>query len=285
MSFIKKTAIDLVYDFIGGSLIAIAIMMFSAPNQIAPGGMSGFATITNVLTGVPIGTISLLLNIPLLLLGYKTLGKKFTFNTLRSVAIMTICMDYVYINLTPYTGDRLLASLFAGAIIGAGVGVVFMRGSTTGGTDIIIKMILRKFPYFSVGRISMGINLIVLSLAVIVYGNIESALYGLIMTVVSGWMLDSIIYGSNVGKYCTIVTRKGDEVSKALISDLKRGVTIMDARGAYSGTTTEVLVCVVRKNEYFKLKNTVKSIDPTSFIIVTEANDIIGQGFGSPIEF
>ena len=280
----KKLSIDILYDFVGSSLIAMAIMMFSAPNQIAPGGLSGISTLVNHLTGIPIGTFSMIVNIPLLLIGYRSLGKKFTLNTLRTVIILTFCMDYVFAKVPPYTGDRLLAALFAGAFMGAGVGVVFMRGSTTGGTDIITKMILKKYPYFSAGKLILYMNVIIMAVAAIIYNNIEAALYGLIMTVTSGQVLDGIIYGANVGKYCTIITKKGAEVSKTVISEIHRGVTIMDGRGAYTGEGTEVLVCVVRKSEFFKLKRAVQAVDPASFIIVTEANDIIGNGFHNPIE-
>lgn len=280
----KKLAIDIFYDIIGSSLIAMAIMMFSAPNQIAPGGLSGISTLVNHLTGIPIGTFSMLVNVPLLLLGYRSLGKKFTLNTLRSVIILTICMDYIFAGMTPYTGDRLLASLFAGAFMGAGVGIVFMRGSTTGGTDIITKMILKKYPYFSAGKLIMYMNVAIMAVAALVYGNIEAALYGLIMTVTSGQVLDSIIYGANVGKYCTIITKKGQAVADVVMAEIHRGVTILEGKGAYTKQESEVLVCVVRKQEFFKLKNAVHEVDPTAFIIVTEANDIIGNGFKNPTQ-
>ncbi len=279
MNRLKQFILDIGYDLVGTSLCAIGIMVFSSPNHIAPGGASGVATLVNYLTGIPIGTMSMLINIPLLLIGYRSLGKRFTLNTLRTVLVSTLMLDYVWTHLPPYRGDVLLAALFAGVFSGAGVGVIFMHGSTTGGSDIITKMILKKHPYYSAGKIVLYINGFVMILAAFVYQNIEAALYGLIMTFTSGKVLDGLIYGANVGKYVTVITKRGQQVADVIIEQLHRGVTILAGKGAYTQEPNEMLVCVVRKQEFYRLKNAIYSIDPAAFIVVTEANDIIGKGF------
>ena len=276
----RKLLTDIGFDILGGSSIAIGVMAFSAPNQIAPGGANGVATLINYLFGLPIGTVSFFINLPLLIMAYKALGRRFTLRTLRAVAISTIMMDLVWRYLIPpYQGDQLLAALFAGAFSGIGSGLVFMRGSTTGGSDIVTKLILKKYPYISTGAIAMTVNGAVIIAAALVYGKIESALYGLIMTFASGRVIDAIIYGSNTGKYAMIVTHHPDEISRRIIKELHRGVTILDAKGAYNGQPTNVLMYVVRKQQFFQLKHLIHTVDPQAFVIITEANEILGRGF------
>lgn len=276
----RKVLADIGFDILGGSSIAIGVMAFSSPNQIAPGGANGIATLLNFLFGVPIGTAAFFINLPLLIIGYRVLGRRFTLRTLRAVAISTIMMDLVWSWLVPaYRGDQLLAALFAGVFSGIGSGLVFMRGSTTGGSDIVTKLILKKYPYISTGAIAMTVNGSVIIAAALIYGRIESALYGLIMTFASGRVIDAIVYGSNTGKYAMIVTRHPDEISQRIMRELHRGVTILDAKGAYNGQATSVLMCVVRKHQFFQLRHLIRLVDPDAFVIVTEAHEILGKGF------
>ncbi len=278
---IKVIFLNICYDILGNSLLAVGIKMFSSPNHIAPGGAVGVATLLNHLTQLPIGIGSLFVNIPLLLVGYRSIGRRFTLSTLRTVVIGTIVMDYVLVGLPTYTGDPLLAALFGGVLTGSGVGFIFMRGSTTGGSDIIIKLVQKHRPYIPTSQIVLLVNGSIMLSAAVVYQNIEAALYGLIMTFTSGKVMDALIYGANMGRYVNVVTRKGAEVAHVIMEEIHRGVTIIDGHGAYTGKDLTVLMIVVRKHEFHKLRNAIHRADPTAFVIATEANDIIGKGFNT----
>lgn len=272
---------DLVYDFSGSVCMSIAIKMFSAPNKIAPGGVNGIATLINYLTEFPIGSAALLLNIPLLFLAWKGLGRRFVLWTLRTLLIYTAVADILFVSPIVYRGDPLLAALFGGVFIGIAGGLIFMHGSTAGGADIVMKLIQRKYPHYSAGQLIFVINAAVMLAAAAVYQNIEAALYGLIMTFTSGRVMDGILYGADVGKSCLIITGRPDELAKEIIENINRSATIIDVKGAYRNTEGWMLICVVRRQEYYTLKRIIARVDPDAFVIVNEANQILGRGFKS----
>ena len=278
---IIQTGKDLAYDFIGSVCMAVAIKMFSAPNNIAPGGVNGIATLLNYTTGFPIGTAALVLNIPLLILAWKTLGKRFVLWTLRTLLIYTAVADILFISPIVYRGDSILAALFGGVFIGISSGLIFMHGSTAGGADIVIKLVQKKYPHYSAGQLILVINGAVMIGAAIVYQNIEAALYGLIMTFTSGRVMDGILYGADTGKSCMIVTGKPKELASKIIETIHRSATIIDIKGAYKDTKGWMLLCVVRRQEYYALKKLIAQVDPEAFVIVNEANQILGRGFKS----
>lgn len=280
---VKTFWLDCLYDFVGSCLYGVGILSFTAPNHIAPGGVSGIATLLNYLFGVPIGAMNFAINIPLVVIAYLVLGKAFTAKTLKSVFIMSVVLDYVIIYLPPYQGNHLLAALFGGVFMGIGLGIVFMRGSTTGGTDILGKLFQLKAPHVPIGRMMFFIDVVVLTAAAFVYKNIEASLFGLISMYASAQMMDSILYGLENGKMVHIVSKKNQEIVKDIITDLNRSATILDGKGAYSGQKTDVIMVVVRKTEFFKLKTLVRRHDPDAFIVVSEANEIIGDGW-KPID-
>ncbi|WP_312640586.1 YitT family protein [Hydrogenoanaerobacterium sp.] len=274
---------DIIFDIVGASLYAVGVHMFTAPNHIAPGGVTGIATIVNYLWGIPIGTVSLLINIPLLFLSFQLLGKSMTVKTLKSVLVMSLVLDVMGIFLPPYTKNPLLAALFGGVGIGAGLALIFMRGATTGGTDIVARLLQRKFPYLPIGRAMLMVDCVVLITSSFVYQQLESALYGLITIFTCSRVLDSLLYGVDVGKMVLVISEKSEEISKVIIHDLDRGATLLAGKGAYSGNDKYVVLSAVRKNQFHKLKNMVYDVDPRAFIIVAEAGEIMGEGF-KPIQ-
>lgn len=280
---IKNILIDCLYDVLGSLLYGIGIICFTAPNHVAPGGVSGIATLVNYVTDLPIGLVNFCINVPLVIIGFIVLGKAFTAKTFKSVIIMSFVLDYVVIHFPLYTGDVLLASLFGGVAMGAGLALVFMRGSTTGGTDILAKLIQLKAPHVPIGRMLLILDCFVLLAAAVVYGNIDASLFGLIAMFASAQVMDNILYGLENGKMVHIVSVKNDEIVKDIIAHLNRSATILKSRGAYSGAETDTIMVVVRKTEYFKLKTLVHSHDPNAFMIVTEAGEIIGEGW-KPID-
>ncbi len=270
-------------DFLASVLIAVSIKSFQAPNQIIGGGVAGIATLVNFLTGLPIGTVSFLINVPLLLVGYRKIGRRFILSTLRVLVILAVTMDYLLAWIPAYHGNLLLAALFGGAFAGFGYGLVLMRGSSTGGVDIIVRMIQRQRPHLSFGNVILMLDLVIVSAAVFVYRNVEVVLYAVVLIFVSTQVIDRIISGADLRKLVLVISKDCPQIAKRVISEISRGATLLRAEGAYSGADTRMMVCVVETQELFRLKCAVRSIDPSAFVIVAEAAEILGQGF-KPID-
>ena len=197
----KKILTDIFYNATGAFLIAIGIYCFSEKINVAPGGVSGIAVMVKYLTGLPVGGISLLINIPLLAVAYKYIGKMFAISTLSSVLLYTLIIDGVVTPFFPqYEGDRMLGAVFGGVIIGCGLGIIFMRGSSTGGTDIIGYLVEQKYPHIPIGKALMIVDSFILGISVFVFGNIESALYGVVVLYVQGSLINRIVYGAEKGR-------------------------------------------------------------------------------------
>ncbi len=228
-----KKVLDLIADnliWIAGCFIyALAINFFNVPNQIAQGGFSGLAIVINYLTGLPVGTINLALNIPILLIALKFIGKKFVLKTLWVTVLLSVSIDLVALIPYEYTGDKLLASIFSGALLGAGVALVAARGSTTGGTDVLSKLLRLVFPHISYGKLVMFSDMVVIAISAIVFKSIESALYAAIVIFVSSKVIDYILYGMAKSKMLMVVTDHADEISQALVNNSPRGVSIVTA--------------------------------------------------------
>ncbi len=280
----KKRAFDLAVDnifwVIGCVLYALAINIFNVPNNIAQGGFSGLAIVINYLSKLPVGAVNLALNIPILILAWIFIGKKFVAKTLWVTVLLSAAIDITAV-LVPYeyTGDKLLASIFSGALLGAGVAIVAARGATTGGTDVMSKLLRLVFPHMSYGKLVMLSDMVVIAVSAIVFRSIESALYAAIVIFVSSKVIDYILYGMGKSKMLMVITEKSEEISHAIISQSPRGVSIVPVTGAYTKEEKNMLVCVLRSNEVSSVIKLIKSIDPNTFTIITEANEIIGKGF------
>ena len=279
--WLSSYPVDVLFIFLGTAIYAFGIYAFTVPNQIAPGGVTGLATVINAFTGIKIGTIVTVFNVPLLIFGFTKLGKRFLLNTLLSTVSFNLLYDYIYPFLPNYRGNTLLAAIFGGLFIGLGIAIVFMRGGSTGGMDIVNKAVQVKKPHISLGKISFITDLIVISIAAVSFRSLESALYAVIAMFVSSKTIDALIYGTNVGKMVLIVSSKSEEISKLIVSDLFRGCTIVDAHGAYSGQSKKVLLCACKNVEFYNLKHIVKRLDPRAFMIVSEAGEVFGEGFSS----
>lgn len=258
---------------------AVSLKMFAVPNQIAPSGFTGITVIINYLTGLPIGSMSLLLNFPLLIVCWFAIGRFFVWQTLRALVIYTVLVDVVFSSPQVYMGDPLLAAIFAGVFNGIAGGMMFMRGASGGGTDLLLKLIRKRYPYFSTGQLVMAINGVIMVMASLVYGNIEAGLYGLIMTFTSGRVMDAMLNGADAAKSVLIITHQPEKISDAIIQRLHRSATILNGTGAFKRDQTYVVMCVVRKTEFFLLKKLIREEDHDAFVIVNEANQILGRGF------
>ena len=280
----KKFLIDIVYDIIGSYCYGLAINMFTAANHIAPGGVAGFSTLVNYLIPqLGIGFVSFLINVPLVIMALLFLGKGFTINTLKTVVIFTWILDNGFPGVKPYTANPLLASMFAGVLIGVGLGLILSRGSSTGGTDIVGLLIKKKMPHVSIAKLLMAVDATVVIMSVIVYKNIESAMLAFVTMFVYSNVMDKVIYSGDRGMLMFVVSDKAKEIGNEISARIHRGATLLQGKGAYHGDEREVVLCAMKTNETPKLKSIIKEIDPKAFVMVTTANEIMGSGF-KPVE-
>lgn len=268
------------YILIGAGVfcMSIGINYFFAPNTIAPGGVTGFAVVVKQLTGIEIYLINLILNIPLFIFGAKALGKSTAIKTLYA----TILLSFFLKVLPPIvlTHDLLLSSLFGGVLTGAGLGLVFKFGGTTGGTDLAGAMLSGKFPNISLPNAMMMIDLVVVVFAGVVEKNIEISLYSMIAMFTTVKVIDLVLEGVGYLKAFYIITNMPEEVGDKLMKDLNRGLTSLQGKGMYTKESKEVLLCVVSRSQFTQVKEIVKSIDPDAFVMVTEMSEVLGEGFG-----
>ena len=279
---VLRWIVDIILVIVGAGLYSVGLYCFATPNDIASGGVGGISIIINELTELNVGILYGAINVPLIIIGLIFLGKKMMIKTVISVAVITGVTDYLlpYLNVPAYSeGDKILAALFGGIFFGVGMGLVYLREGTTGGTDIINKLINMKFPHFSMGVIMMATDAVVIVTSMIVFRSIEAGLYSIISIFVASKVMDMILYGSFEGKMLLIFSDKYEEISDYIMTSLDRGVTYLDGTGAYSKAEKHIICCAVHKNEYSKVKRKVKEIDTHAFIIITNAGEVLGQGF------
>ncbi|MBQ4129688.1 MAG: YitT family protein [Ruminococcus sp.] len=267
--------------FIGSVMYAASVNTFTSPNNIAPGGLTGVGTMLNHLFDLPIGVVILVLNIPLFIWGAIENGRKFLTKTIVATVLVSVIIDVMAPFSYKYEGDTLLAAIFGGLLSGLGLAFIFFRGGTTGGTDIVARIIHKHHPHISVGTMILIVDAVVFIAAAFVYQSIESALYAVITVFVSTKVIDTVIYGiaHDNGKLMFIITNKYEELSSEIIERIGRGVTLLDAQGAYKNESKKVLLCAVRPSQVHKTKVLVNSVDENAFIVVTTANAISGKGF------
>ena len=281
--YVKEAAVWV----IGCLLYSTAVNGFALPNSIAQSGMTGASVILHKLFGWPIGLVGFALNIPLLILMYIFISRGSLLKTLIVSAILSGALDFMtwmFANHIPvYQGNPILAALICGVLQGAGLGIIMTTNATSGGTDIIGRLVHKAVPYITVGKVVMAADAIIVIAYMIVFRSFESGLYAIIVAFVSSRVIDSLLYGMANGKMLMIFTEKADEIANAIISSSRRGVSILPAVGAYSRDNKNLRICVARKNEISGLLKTVRSIDNETFIIVSEANEVLGKGFKKSI--
>lgn len=281
---IKELAIDVGADIIGSVIYAIGISMFTEPNDIAPGGVTGLATVLHSITDIQIGTWAFIINIPIMIFGFFFLGKKVMISTFRSLTIMTLIMNYLDLFLPKYRENPLLAAIFGGAAIGIGLGIIFLRGSTTGGTDIIGRIIIKWIPHIPLGKILLVIDGIIVIVAAFYYKTLNSALYAFISVYITERAIDAVLYGSNEGRIAYVMSEKYDAITKRVIVECDRGVTLVDGEGGYSGATKKIIMCAMPSRQFAQFKKIVLEEDPLAFIVTSPTKHIIGEGFKQTFE-
>lgn len=261
----------------GSFFAALGYALFILPCALAPGGVSGVAVIINHLLGYRVGLINLIINVPLFLLAQKRLGKDFLIKSLIGTFLLSIFIDALPI-IDLAQSDRLLASIFGGILIGSGLALCFASGGSTGGIDILTKLILTKRPDFSVGNMMLMLDGIIIALSMLVMG-VAGGLYSLLTVLVSTKTIDFIVSGYSQAKLYWIISDKSEEISKKIMVELGRGVTIIEATGAFSAKKKNTIICLVGRQDVLKLKQIIKKADSTSFAFVLPATEVLGNGF------
>lgn len=276
----KELMWDVLADIAGGLFYALGIYTFAKTANFAPGGLSGLALITHHLWGLPIGIMTLVFNIPVILLSFRLLGKRFLFKSLCSMIVCTLFVDFLLPAVSPpYTGSPLLAALYSGIFLGAGLAVLYMRGSSSGGTDFLTMSVKVLRPHMSLGAVTMIIDLIIILMGWPVFGNIDSVLYGIVATGVTSIVIDKTMYGVGAGKLIIIISDHGQEVADKIANAIDRGSTLIRAIGTYTGSERQVLLCACNKSQAFKVRSAAHEVDENAFVMITETSEVYGEGF------
>lgn len=279
---IKEVCIDLLFFVCGCAAYAAAAQWLLYPARVSPGGVTGIAAVLFYLTELPMGLSVLVLNIPLLIAGFRGFGGGFIFKTAVSVLFVSFFLELAETFPISLTTDPILSSVFGGLLSGVGLSLVMLRGATTGGADIAVKLINKRRKNLSVGRLFFYIDGFVIALSAVVYRNVETALYSVVAIFVSAKVMDALLYGNQSGRIFFIITRSGEELKNTIMERSGRGVTMIPAVGGYSGGQLNLLLCAVRNSEMNRLRQTVLKSDPTAFFFIASAGDIAGEGFEEP---
>lgn len=263
--------------FIGLTLTAMATGLFYLPNGIVTGGVSGIATILYHFK-IPPGLVYLFVNIILLVLSYKILGKTFVINSIIAVLYVSVSVQF-FSGFSPVTKNILLASVFGSILFGLGAVLTFMYNANTGGTDIIARLIQAGFSHFPIGKLLLVIDTVIILVSLFIFKDVDLALYGIIGLFISSWVIDFFINFLNSSKLIFVITDKGEKISEAIIKNSRRGVTILNARGAYSMQRKNLLLCALKDKEIPEFHKLVTGIDKNAFIIFTNSEKIFGLGF------
>ncbi len=277
---IKYLLRDLCLVISGSAIFSVSVNMFSAPNNIVQGGLTGIGTVANYLFSLPIGTVMLVLNIPLFALALRRLRLRFVVKTVVSTFIFTTLIDLGAYVIPPYKGDMLLGCIFCGVLSGVGLALVFLTGATTGGTDIIAMLIRTKKTNISMGNIMLVADLAVILLSFVVYREIESIMYAVIVIFISAKAIDFVLYGREHTKLIFIITAKKDDVLSAILLEIGRGASVLPVTGGYTGKDKNLILCAAKKIQIREILRLTKAKDPQAFTVVCDAGQVIGEGFG-----
>lgn len=278
-SISKKDSIKNTVLFILGPIItAFGISVFYLPNKVVSGGVSGLSTILYHLAKIPPGLSFAIINGLFLLLSFKYIGKEFVFKTVIGAANVSLFVQ-IFSMVPPLTNDIILASIFGSLIYGFGIGITFLSGGSTGGTDILSRLLQHFFPHIKIGKLLLAVDAAVILSSLIAFRQIDLALWGIVALFLSTFAVDWLIQKLNISKLAFVVTDKGLEVSKFLVSTSPRGVTIIDVTGAYTMEKKTTLMCALNENELPEFQRKILEIDKEAFIIFSESQQIVGNGF------
>lgn len=273
---VRESIRNAVYISLGLVICSLAYRMFLVPNDVAPGGFTGIGQLCNALFGIKVGTVSMLLNIPLFALSMKSLGLKFGVKSFAASMLLSLLIDYMPVKAA--TDDLLLASVFGGVVGGIGFGLILRGSATTGGSDMLGALIHSAIPTLKVGVIIFMVDALVVLASAFVFSP-KLAMYALISVSIMNFTLDYVLEGFNRSTAYLIVSKESEAISRKILSEMERGVTGLNGRGLYSGESREVLLCVVNRFEAMQLRRIVMLCDPRAFMIALTAHEVLGEGF------
>lgn len=275
-----ELAKDIAIDFIAGLLIAFGVYNLANSANFPMVGFNGIALILFKLFGLPMGTVALLMNIPVAIFTYPILGKKFFLKSARTILITSFVMDFIAPLLPVYEGDRLLAALCCGVLSGLGYAMIYMRGSSTGGADFISMALRAKNPHISLGTITFVMDFVIVLLGtVLATKDVDSLIYGVIVTYLLSIVVDKVMYGIDEGKVTLIVTEHGQAICDRIDQVLGRGSTILKGMGSYSKAEKDVVMCACNNKQMYGIRKLIKEVDPKAFLVIMESNEVVGEGF------
>lgn len=273
-----KSVVEFIWVTAGVIIIALGLDMFLIPNKIAAGGVSGAATVVHYVLGLPVGLTMLFMNIPLFAMGVYRLGLSFGFRSLYGTLALSVAIDGMARFLPVPTQEPLLASLYGGAMVGLGLGLVFRYRGTTGGTDLAAA-VLRSYTGINIGQLLFMVDALVVLAAGLTFHSWELAMYALLTIFVTAWVIDLVQEGISYAKAFFIISVRTDDIAEAILTRLDRGVTALKGQGLYTRTDRDVLLTVVNRSEVSRLKEVVYEIDPAAFLILTDVREVLGEGF------
>ena len=266
-------------ELLAGALVtALGFCYFFLFHDIAPGGVTGIATVLSAATGLGVGLLSFLINLPLFLIGWRRVGPRFAARSFVAMSALSFFIDLIPIR--ELTGNIMLAAVFGGMLMGIGLGMVVRAGATTGGTDMVAGILHDFLPSFSIPMILLVIDGMVILVAAL-YFSVEAGLYALLACFVSSKAMDTVIKGVNTAMQFTIITAEKEKIVNRILYDMNRGCTDISATGTYSGKPVGMLLCVVPRLEAARLKKIVAEVDPDAFVTVCDVNEVVGEGFTS----
>lgn len=279
----KRTAVQILKEYIfivvGAAAYAAGFQFFFYPNDIVTGGVTGVAMIINYLTDLPVGVMIIIINIPLFALAWKRFGLRFMLGSLVGMGVSSVLVDLFSLIGLSATDNPLLACIYGGLFTGFGLGLIYLAGVTTGGVDIIAKIVRRRRPHMNFGTIILIMDVVVISTFALVFDKFDSAMYAIIGMFISAKTIDLVLYGIDTSKVCYIISDENEKIKNMITTELDRGVTILHGEGAYTGSPKRVLFCVIKQQQIAEVRRIIRATDPGAFMIVTDAKDVFGDGF------
>ena len=279
-NLLKQHLVPYLWITLASAVYAVGFNWCYEPNQIGFGGITGLGQIINyLLPWAPIGTVVIILNVPLFILGWKFLGGHILISSLYAMFISSVFIDVLHLLYQFKPMDPMLACIFGGVLMGGSLGVVFLQGATTGGTDLVARLLKLRFAWLPMGKILLGVDLSVILAVAAVFGNLSSALYGIVALYLSSFVMDKVLYGLDNAKVAYIISDSYEAITQALIHDIDRGVTILHGQGAWTGAEKKVLMVAFKQKQIVEIKRMVNDIDPAAFLVVCDAHEVLGDGF------
>ncbi len=265
---------------IGSVLYAVGFQFFLYPNSITAGGVVGTAMIINQLTGLPVGMMTIALNVPLFMIAWRHFGSDFLIGSLAGMGLSSALVDALSVLEIVLTDDPMLAAVIGGVVKGSGLGIIYYVGATTGGIDIVVKFLRIRLTSVNFGTIMLALDAFIIGMYALLLGRYESALYALIAMYVTSKVVDLVLYGIDNACICYIISDKTEEITQDIVSGtMHRGVTLLEGKGAYTGAHREVMMCVIKQHQIGQVKRLVKAHDEKAFFIVSSAKNVFGNGF------